>query len=65
MNNDIVFCSVADEFWVVKGVQGPQKARRLTREPVFADTERGRRAARYNAMVQARSAKQTPDKIIL
>jgi len=42
MNNDIVFCSVADEFWVVKGVQGPQKARRLTREPVFADTERGR-----------------------
>lgn len=47
---------VADEFWIVKGSSARPSAPSVTRHPVFADTERGRRGALFEAKVKAAAA---------
>lgn len=45
---------MADTFWVVKGVSNEREVGVTNEKPVFADNERGARAALFDKMIKAK-----------
>jgi acid phosphatase type 7 len=56
--NEDLAVTVADSFWIVKGeaAVASELVPAVTRDPVFADSDRGRRGALYEQMVKERMA---------